>query len=77
MMSDNNSHNNIKDLYGLVSDKKDFIIKVSAAFKRRPNSVSNHWFCGYFSVPEAIEDEVISFMQAYVASQNVEQSKSA
>lgn len=76
-MSDLNNHNNIKDLYGLIADKKDFIMKVSAAFKRKPNTVSNHWFCGYFSVPEVIQDEVISFMQAYVSNQNIKQSKSA
>lgn len=61
---------NIKNLWSKIDYKTGFIEDASEAFKRSKNTLHNHWFARWFSVPEDEQDEVIKFMQNYIKQQN-------
>lgn len=61
---------NIKKLWPQIDQKTDFILAVSKAVKRAPNTLKNHWFCNFFSVPEENQDLVVKMMQKQIKKQN-------
>lgn len=61
---------NIKDLWEQIDYKTGFIEDASIAFKKSKNTLHNHWFARWFSVPKKEQDNVITFMQTYINLQN-------
>lgn len=61
---------NIKTLWLKIDYKTGFIEKASKEFKRSENTLHNHWFARWFSVPKTHQKEVITFMQNYIKNQN-------
>jgi hypothetical protein len=61
---------NIETLYHQLESKSDFIRLVAKELKKRPGTLQNHWFSGFFSVPEAHEDRVIELLQNTIKGQN-------
>lgn len=61
---------NIKEnLWPQVQDKVDFIKKCSADFGRSANTINNHWFGRFWSIPQDLVDDIIVYMQNYIANQ--------
>ncbi len=64
-----NKIDNIKNLWDSISYKTGFIEKAAEAFGKSKNTLHNHWFARWWSIPETHQDEVISFMQKYIKHQ--------
>lgn len=65
---------NIKALYKQVGNKVRFITALSEVVGRRPMTIQNHWFRGFWNVPKDEEQRVISFMQNYINNLNSKKS---
>jgi hypothetical protein len=61
---------NIKNLWNEIDYKTGFIVVASEEFKRSKNTLHNHWFARWFSIPETEQDNVVKFMQNYIKNQN-------
>lgn len=61
----------IENLYHQLDNKSDFIKKVAKEFKKKPGTLQNHWFSGFFSIPEDYEDRVIEILNETIESQSL------
>lgn len=66
---------NIQNLYNQIEVKGDFLSKCAKHFKRKPQTLKNHWFsaAGFYSIPEELLDEVITYMQNYIMLQTAKE----
>lgn len=60
---------NIKTLWKQINSKTQFMIEFSKSIDRSTNTLHNHWFARFWSVPKTLEDETISYMQNYIRNQ--------
>lgn len=61
---------NIKQLYPQVGKKAPFVIALAKHMGRSELTLLNHWFCRFWRVPEDDQEEVIAFMQKWIANLN-------
>ena len=68
--------NTIKDLYEIVSDKKEFHKAVADEFGLKESSIRTNWFGNRFEVPEkyGVHDKLIEFMKDYISKQPKEET---
>ncbi|CAL2077422.1 conserved protein of unknown function [Tenacibaculum sp. 190524A02b] len=60
---------NLKSLYLKIDNKTKFLQSLADFIGRSPNTLKNHWFANFWSVPDDLIDEVIMFMQNYIKIQ--------
>ena len=58
--------NNIKNLYGKASNKRELTLLIAQTFNMNPLSVKNHWLSGFYQVPEKHQDRCIRIMQNFI-----------
>lgn len=61
---------NIQKLYNQLNDKSEFISEVAMAFGNTPQSIANHWFGRFWSIPEEHRPKVVKMLQDKVDKQN-------
>ena len=61
---------NIKNLYNDVGPKVPFFTALAVHLDRSPRTLNNHWFCRFWAIPEDQQQEVIAFMQKWIANRN-------
>jgi len=49
----------IKRLYGKLKDKKAFCLELSEFVETSPRSIYNHWFGGFWAIPNKYIDLVL------------------
>lgn len=57
-------------LYNKVAKKGSFIFEFSNFINRSPNTLSNHWFGNFWSIPEDKQEETESYLKAYLKKQD-------
>ncbi len=60
---------NIKKLYAKVEDKQKFIEVAAQEFGKEPNTLQNHWFVRFFSVPKKYQARVLELLQKTIRTQ--------
>lgn len=50
----------IKHLYKMLKDKKAFCTELSKEVGTSPRSIYNHWFGGFWAIPENQQDLVLT-----------------
>ena len=59
----------IKDLYSQVKRKNDFMKALAESLGKKPNTLKNHWFSGFFSIPDEHLEETKTFLQSTIKKQ--------
>ncbi len=66
---------NIKKLVKGIVDKKTFYQTVADDLGKKANSLQNHWFNGFWSIPTKHEDRVMEIAQETIKRQIAQQQK--
>lgn len=61
-----NKIDNIKNLWGQIGNKTDFIKEFAPVVGRSPSTLHNHWFARFWTVPIEFQDQTIKYMQNYI-----------
>ncbi len=61
--------NNIKKMYSNIINKKKFIELVAKKLDKNPVSIKNHWFTGFFKIPEEEQEAVVELLQNTIKKQ--------
>ena len=61
---------NIKQMYVQVNDRIDYITKLADHLGKSVHTLQNHWFSGFWAIPEKYLDDIIAFTQNYLLQQN-------
>ncbi len=61
---------NIKNLYAQIDKKVDFLIELANDLDKSPNTMRNHWFGNFWSIPEEYQERVVELLQNRIALQN-------
>lgn len=62
----------IKELYNQLNHKTDFMKELADKLEKRPNTLKNHWFTGFWSIPIEHENFVLNFLKNKIESQKLE-----
>lgn len=54
---------NIKELYSQLKNKKEFMEIVSSDLDKKPNTLKNWWFSGFFSIPDEYQERVLELLK--------------
>ena len=65
---------NIKSLYSQVDKKNKLIEKVANDLGKKPNTLKNHWFSTFFSIPDEHQPRVIEILEETINNQSKEVS---
>lgn len=60
---------NIKELYSQLKNKKEFMEIVSDDLDKKPNTLKNWWFSGFFSIPDEYQDRVLELLKETIKNQ--------
>jgi hypothetical protein len=59
----------IKKLYSQLNHKTDFMLIVAKDLNKKPNTLKNHWFSGFFSIPDEYQERVIELLKITIKKQ--------
>jgi hypothetical protein len=59
----------IKDLYSQIKQKTKFIEAAAKAIGRSPNSLRNHWFSEFWSIPAEHQETVKLLLEETIKGQ--------
>lgn len=59
----------IKELYSQINRKTEFMVELAKALGKRPNTLKNHWFTLFWSIPIELELFVLEFLKEKIKSQ--------
>lgn len=66
---------NIKNLWDKLPNdgsKTDFMVMLGKDIGRQPNTLKNHWFTSFWSIPKEFEDRVIELLQNTIREKGIE-----
>lgn len=59
----------IKELYSQINEKTKFMEMVASDLIKKPNTLKNHWFSSFFSIPDEYQERVMELLQNTIKEQ--------